>query len=173
MSIAALNWAFHQNIKPSWLKFALVALADCANDEGVCWPSVKHLCVKTSQDRKTILASLATLAKMGFLADTGKRQGRTNQVKVLRLTVPSTAPLPNERVPPVPRKGTVRDTKESRRRDTEPSRTTIEPLREDLSTRLKNMIASFERVGNMAKADRYRTELAALAAKPPSGEIAA
>ena len=158
MSIAALNWAFHQSIKPSWLKFALVALADCANDEGVCWPSVKHLCIKTSQDRKTILGSLAKLANLGFVADTGKRQGRTGQVKVLRLTVPSTALLSGERVPSTPRKSPVRDRKESRRRDTEPSRTTIEP-HEDLSTRLKSMIASFEKVGNKAKADRYRAEL--------------
>jgi len=158
MSIAALNWAFHQNIKPSWLKFALVALADCANDEGICWPSVKHLCVKTSQDRKTILASLGKLEKLGFLADTGKRQGRTNQVKVLRITVPSAAPLPAGTVPSVPSKSPVRDRKESRGRDTEPSRTTIEPS-EDLPTRLKGMIASFEKVGNKAKADRYRREL--------------
>ena len=158
MSIAALNWAFHQNIKPSWLKFALVALADCANDEGICWPSVKHLCVKTSQDRKTILASLNKLERLGFLTDTGKRQGRTNQVKVLRITVPSTAPLPAGTVPSVPLKSPVRDRKESRRRDTEPSRTTIEPS-EDLPTRLKGMIASFEKVGNKAKADRYRKEL--------------
>jgi len=86
MSIAAISWVFKQEIKPSSLKFVLVALADCADDKGICWPSVEHITETTSQDRKTVIKSLDELESRGWLVDTGKRMGRTNQVKVYRLT---------------------------------------------------------------------------------------
>jgi|ERR1700691_6182584 len=86
MSIAAISWVFKQEIKPSSLKFVLVALADCADDHGICWPSIEHITETTCQDRKTVIKSLDDLESRGWLVDTGKRMGRTNQVKVYRLT---------------------------------------------------------------------------------------
>ncbi len=170
MSIAAIAWVFKQPLKPSWLKFLLLALADNANDEGHCYPSGKYLCIKTSLDRKTVISGLDQLEAKGYLIDTGQRKGVTKQVKVYQIRVPEEGLLNStvngtlavERVPSVPGKSPVYPPKESRPRDTEPSRTIIEPLREDLPTRLKAMIASFEKIGAKAKAAKYRAELEAL-----------
>jgi hypothetical protein len=82
MSIDAISWAFKQNVKPSSLKFVLVALADNCTHDGLAWPSLKALAEKTGQDRKTIIASLDKLESMGIIADSGKRVGATGQVKV-------------------------------------------------------------------------------------------
>lgn len=87
MSIQALAWAFKQKIKPSSLKFVLVALADCANEnEGMLlWPSIAHICDTTSLDKKTVKRHLARLKSNGLLSDTGERVGRTKQIKVYKL----------------------------------------------------------------------------------------
>ncbi|MGB5741636.1 MAG: helix-turn-helix domain-containing protein, partial [Sedimenticolaceae bacterium] len=34
-----MNWAWRQTLTPT-LKLVLMALADSADDQGVCWPSV-------------------------------------------------------------------------------------------------------------------------------------
>jgi biotin operon repressor len=162
-----MTWVFKQPLKPSWLKFLLIALADCANDEGHCYPSGKYLCIKTGLNRKTVIAGLDTLEAKGYLIDTGQRKGVTKQVKIYQIRVPDEGLLNStvngtlipERVPSADGKSPVRTTKESRARDTESSLNLKEPLKEDLSTRLKAMIASFEKIGNTAKAAKYRAEL--------------
>lgn len=140
MSNKALTWAFDLAIKPSWVKFVLVAMADVASEQGIAFPSIAHLCAATSEDRKTVIGAIAKLEAMGVLADTGERRGRTGQVKVYLLdltfkgaapgtveevkspaeTVPPEEQLRTETVPPVPSKSTVQPPQESRRRDTKP-----------------------------------------------------
>jgi hypothetical protein len=117
VSIAALNWAFRINLKPSWTKFLLVALADCANDDGECWPSIAALCAKTSEDRKTVISGLDQLEQMGILRDSGKRTGRTKQVKVylLNSTADGTGTVDGT-VPSATPKSTVRPSKQYRPR---------------------------------------------------------
>src|SRR5258708_7103553 len=107
MCIKALAQAFECDLKPSSLKFVLVALADCANErQGMrLWPSVAHLCETTSQDRKTVLANVAELIRLGFLADTGEKMGSTGQIKVYQLTIPKTVPL--ESTPCVPTSASI------------------------------------------------------------------
>jgi hypothetical protein len=85
MSIAAMTWAFAQALKPSSLKFLLVALADNADDQGRAFPSIECLVEKTSQDRKTVIAGLDRLEELKLATDTGSRVGKTKQVKVYRL----------------------------------------------------------------------------------------
>lgn len=80
-----MTWAFAQPLKPSSLKFLLVALADNADDEGRAFPSVEMLSAKTSQNRKTVIGGLDELEKLGLATDTGSRVGKTKQVKVYRL----------------------------------------------------------------------------------------
>lgn len=81
-----MTWAFALDLKPASLKFLLVALSDFANQEGEMFPSLEALCAKTSLDRKTVIAGITELERIGFLTDTGKRVGRTRQVKVYSLT---------------------------------------------------------------------------------------
>jgi hypothetical protein len=85
MSIAAMTWAFAQPLKPSSLKFLLVALADNADDQGRAFPSIECLVDKTSMDRKTVIAGLDRLEELKLATDTGSRVGKTKQVKVYRL----------------------------------------------------------------------------------------
>jgi hypothetical protein len=85
VSVKALTWAFEQEIKPASVKFVLVAFADCVGMDGCGYPSIDAVCAKTSLDRKTVIAAFAKLEEIGVIADTGKRAGRTGQVKVYRL----------------------------------------------------------------------------------------
>lgn len=85
MSIQALNWAFNLDINSSTLKLLLIALADCSCPRGDAYPSIAALEVKTSQNRKTIISGLDELEEMGLLKDTGRRIGKTNQVKIYNL----------------------------------------------------------------------------------------
>lgn len=48
-------------------KIVLLALADCANDEGHCWPSVRSLMAKCSKSDRTIQAAIKRLVDAGHL----------------------------------------------------------------------------------------------------------
>lgn len=52
---------------PGPLKMVLLAMADHANDEGVCYPSQHLLTEKTSQKERTVRHNQALLARMGLL----------------------------------------------------------------------------------------------------------
>jgi hypothetical protein len=82
LSIEAMQWAFTQDIKPSSVKFVLVSLGDNAQHDGLAWPSLAAICEKTGLDRKTVISALDKLEVSGFLKDSGKRTGRTGQIKV-------------------------------------------------------------------------------------------
>lgn len=119
MSSEALAWAFKVNVRPSAVKFTLIALCECANYKtGKIFPSIEHLSEITGQDRKTIIANVAKLEAMGLIRDTGERGGRTKQIKVYEAalgTVPKTEQLQK-------RNSSVSPPKQSQKRDTEPSR---------------------------------------------------
>jgi hypothetical protein len=86
MSIKAISWVFNQDIRPSALKFVLLALADNVGDDtGTVWPSLSVISQKTSQDRKTVISAIDELERLGFLLDTGKRTGATRQVKIYQM----------------------------------------------------------------------------------------
>lgn len=129
MTIEAIVWAFKQPIKPSSLKFVLVALSDNCSVDGLAWPSLKALCEKTGQDRKTVIASLDKLEAMGIIVDSGKRAGVTGQVKVYRFnstengTVPKTEQYrsSNETVPFIPANSTENGTRKPKEPLKQPS----------------------------------------------------
>lgn len=68
MSIQALNWAFKQQIfeKPT-AKFILIALANYADAEGVCYPSQERLAEMCSVARRTVIRSLQYLEEIGCI----------------------------------------------------------------------------------------------------------
>lgn len=119
MSSEALAWAFKINLKPSALKFTLVALCECANYQtGHIYPSLAHLEEITGQDRKTLIANVAKLELLGLIVDTGERAGRTGQIKVYRATT-ETVPKTEQSKK---RNSSVFPSKQSQKRNTEPSR---------------------------------------------------
>lgn len=67
-------------ISPSQ-KLVLVSLADQANDDGVCWPSIKTLGVRTCLSERAIRDALRALEEHGLLT-TGQREGRSSYYTV-------------------------------------------------------------------------------------------
>jgi hypothetical protein len=55
-----MNWAWRQALTPT-LKLVLMALADAADDQGVCWPSVSTLAKKCTVSTRTVQRSLRAL----------------------------------------------------------------------------------------------------------------
>lgn len=60
MSIAAMNWAWRQQLTPT-AKLVLMSLADAADDHGVCWPSVPTVARKCCVSTRTIRRIMQTL----------------------------------------------------------------------------------------------------------------
>ena len=52
---------------PSSEKLVLLALADCANDEGRCWPGLASLCHKTGMCKRTLQEALRKLDSAGHI----------------------------------------------------------------------------------------------------------
>lgn len=85
MSLDATRWAWQQRDITAAQKLVLLSLADRAGEDHTAWPTNERLTKDTCLDRKTVLSALATLSLKGFIRDTGRRAGRTKQVKVWQL----------------------------------------------------------------------------------------
>lgn len=94
-------------------KLVLLSLADRAGEDYCRYPSIARLVQDTEMDRKTVLKIINELIKDGLIVDTGKREGKTKQIKVYHLVgVKSreTVPTPEQfqqfqqRVPTIPAK---------------------------------------------------------------------
>ncbi len=136
MSIYAVDWAFKQSAGASAMKFLLVAMANYADEEGYCYPSVWRLTQDTEQNRKTILKNISKLEKLNLVLDTGERKGPTRSVPVYRLLMASgpkngTPEQSQNRdtiaVPILTPSGPNLGRKRSQKRDTDPSGTVSEP----------------------------------------------
>lgn len=66
MSIEALNWAFGLEIEPQ-LKFTVVALANRADEEGMCYPGVRWIMKKTCYAESTVRTHLKELQSRRLL----------------------------------------------------------------------------------------------------------
>lgn len=67
MSLKALTWAFDQALKPD-LKIVLLALADYADGDGVCWPGQKSIAAKAGMSERTVREKLLALEELGYIA---------------------------------------------------------------------------------------------------------
>lgn len=61
-----MNWAWRQALTPTF-KLVLMALADAADDQGICWPSVSTLARKCTISKRTVQRSLRVLTGSGLL----------------------------------------------------------------------------------------------------------
>lgn len=66
MSIRLMSAVWSVDL-PDSEKLVLLALADCANDEGQCWPSMANLARKCSKSDRTIQAAIKELVSKGHL----------------------------------------------------------------------------------------------------------
>ena len=91
MSVNATRFAWECDLskttKRSAKRLVLLALADRANKENTCFPSIARVVKDTGMDRKTVMNTINDLITMGLVLDTGERKGGTNQVRVLKINV--------------------------------------------------------------------------------------
>lgn len=67
MSINAMSWTWKLKIK-SGMKLVLLALADHANDDDVCWPGIESLADKCSLSRISVIKHLNQLIKLELVS---------------------------------------------------------------------------------------------------------
>lgn len=119
MSFDALAWAGKCQPGSAARKLVLLALADRHNPESnVAYPSITWLAEWTGLNRKTIITALADLEALKMISDSGKRAGKTGQIKAYSLhigTVPKTEQSQK-------RNSSIFSVKQSQKRDTEPVR---------------------------------------------------
>lgn len=80
MSYKIMRQVWALPLKPTQ-KLVLLALADNANDEGLCWPSRETISDKTGLTTKAITDAVNAL-KSGGLLDTKKMRGNRNQYQI-------------------------------------------------------------------------------------------
>ena len=68
-----MNWAWRQALTPT-LKLVLMALADAADDQGICWPSVSTLAKNCTVSTRTVQRSLRVLMSSGLLIAEPRRR---------------------------------------------------------------------------------------------------
>lgn len=66
MSVRVMSLVWDLDL-PAFEKLVLLALADCANDEGLAWPSIATLRRKTNAGERTVQRSLRALETSGQL----------------------------------------------------------------------------------------------------------
>lgn len=69
-----MNWVWAQRLAPA-AKMVLLALADAADDDGVCWPSVPMLADKCSISTRTVRRILQDLVANGLLQAEARFRG--------------------------------------------------------------------------------------------------
>lgn len=81
MSGQCLYWAWRQRQVKTTYRVVLVLLADMANDDGVCWPSVGTLAELSGFSESTVFRALSFLASesAGQLIEVLRRRGRQGQ----------------------------------------------------------------------------------------------
>jgi DNA-binding transcriptional ArsR family regulator len=156
MSIRAIDWVLDHEVKPASLKLVLLTLANYASDTGMAYPSTETIARKTSVSRRSVVEALDLLVEQGWLEDTGKRVGRTKQIKVFRLKWANeqpkdaiaaplkdaeTAPLDDEKGAEIAGKGAKTAHQRVRKLHTEPSEEpSEEPLKEP---KKRNQLSKF------------------------------
>ena len=66
MSVRVMSAVWELSL-PDSQKIVLLALADCANDEGHCWPSMATLAAKCSKGERTVQGVIKQLVESGHL----------------------------------------------------------------------------------------------------------
>jgi hypothetical protein len=67
MSIKAMNWAMAQMVGGPSGKVVLMAYADYADENGVCWPAINTIAKITEQSRATVQRRLRDFEKIGII----------------------------------------------------------------------------------------------------------
>ncbi len=87
MSFRAMTWAASVKTQTPVQKLILLLLADRANDEGFCWPSINRIADDACISRQCVIENIKKLAALGFItvtkrtirdAENGVEKSQTN-----------------------------------------------------------------------------------------------
>lgn len=104
MSWKALEWATESHVGSSAAKFMLILLANKADEDFSCYPSIRTLMAESDASRSTVLRTLRELETAGFITrrpqfhDSGAR--RSTRYYLNRPQSPYFSPCP-QMTPPV------------------------------------------------------------------------
>ncbi|WP_163833349.1 helix-turn-helix domain-containing protein [Spartinivicinus ruber] len=76
MSIQAMSWVFTLSKLEPYKKIVLLSLADNANDQGYCWPSMDTIAHKSSMSKQTVRRHLKSLEELNLI--TKQQRTRAN-----------------------------------------------------------------------------------------------
>lgn len=86
MSIQAVAWALKQRLGSPTLKVVLIAVANYADEDGVCWPSQERLAQDTDLTERSVRDVLKKLEAMGFIQRTPRHvNGNQRETDIIRL----------------------------------------------------------------------------------------
>ena len=74
MSIEALNWAWEQPVAKAATKLVLLALADHANADGECWPSMKRIAERSDISPRHVSRAIDELIDLGLVEKSNRRR---------------------------------------------------------------------------------------------------
>jgi hypothetical protein len=74
MSIEALNWAWEQPVRKATNKLFLLALADHANSDGECWPSMKRIAERSDISPRHVSRAINELVDLGLVEKANRRR---------------------------------------------------------------------------------------------------
>ncbi|WP_028605536.1 helix-turn-helix domain-containing protein [Ottowia thiooxydans] len=95
MSIAILNQCWPMKMPPT-AKSVLIALADQANDDGHCWPSIETIAERTCLHRATVIEALQWL-ELARAVDANRANGRKTTYRVTPGFFDATVPFKSRR----------------------------------------------------------------------------
>ena len=86
MSLKYMVYAFGSKLNNPTRKLIFLKLADHANDNGECFPSLNHIAEKCECDRRTVIRHIKWLEENNYLSvKRGKRTNNENNVNVYRI----------------------------------------------------------------------------------------
>ena len=74
MSLEAMNWAWEQPVAKSTNKLVLLALADHANSDGECWPSMKRIAERSDISPRHVSRAINELVDLGLVEKASRRR---------------------------------------------------------------------------------------------------
>lgn len=92
MSIAVMSWVWSNSKTKGSARLVLLALADNANDDGVCWPSIATVAKKANLERRYVIDILKQLENDGEIKVERRRNGKLNKSNVYMVVMPASLP---------------------------------------------------------------------------------
>ena len=85
MSMYLTAAAFKLEVGNGLRKLVLLKLADNANDNGECFPSIKHIAKECEMGRTTVKSHIKALEELGFIYKIERKIGNINTSNLYRM----------------------------------------------------------------------------------------